>query len=87
MKNHPECLSGEMHLTNCNSEENFKTIGWKSKRKGEHAYDTGEKMIGEGYFPVFIKISELLDEFQKTPANSNRRATYERMLLKVGVGL
>lgn len=59
-KNHPETQEGEVFLTNADSEGFAEHIGWKSKRKGEVAYDVHNKPVKSyDFFPVFVQRSEL----------------------------
>jgi len=59
--NHPEAGEDEVFVGNYYEPFFTKEIRWKTKRLGKVAYDprTGKKLDGEGYFPVFIKRSEL----------------------------
>ena len=60
--NHPELRSGEIFLTNAD-QEGWSTIGWKSKRKGQIAYDrSGNRLFStQPFFPVFVEEKELAD--------------------------
>lgn len=59
-KEHPEALEGEVLLTNADS-EGLDHIGWKSKRRGNVAYDIHNKPIkSHDFFPVFVQRQELL---------------------------
>lgn len=53
---HPELQKGEMFLANA-MDEDFRCIGWKSKRKGNRAYTKNGEVIMYK-FPVFIQIEE-----------------------------
>ena len=56
---HPEIRSGEVLFTNANS-DNFETMPYLSKRKGEKAYDgEGNILIKDGWLPVFITEEEV----------------------------
>jgi hypothetical protein len=60
-KTHPECRSDEVFITNSDI-ETYSEIGWKSKRKGNVAYGTDGKPLGNrwlGAFPVFAKKDEI----------------------------
>lgn len=66
-KKHPECLPDEVFITNTDQHE-WRHIGWKTKRKGNTAYDTDGKPLGNrwaGSFPVFAKKSEIRDHDPK----------------------
>jgi hypothetical protein len=56
---HPERKGSEVFLLNC-TEERWATIHWRSKRRGEVAYDEQGHPI-TGQFPVFVDISDLLE--------------------------
>ncbi len=57
---HPERLENEIFFTNCSLWQ-FENIKFNSKRKGDIAYDgNGEKLNLDDWFPVFIKVSELI---------------------------
>ncbi len=61
--NHPERLPDEVFIGNADDskhpdDSSFQFIGWKTKRKGEIAYNTEGKPI-LGKFPVFAKIEEI----------------------------
>ncbi len=69
-KNHPERLPDEVFITNANDsteysddgQSSYQMIGWKTKRKGQVAYDVDGEPLGkrwEGAFPVFVKQSEI----------------------------
>jgi hypothetical protein len=69
-KNHPERLDDEVFITNADdefdfSEENkssYDHVGWKTKRRGNIAFDINGKPLGQrwsGSFPVFAKIAEI----------------------------
>ena len=58
MKQHPEIREGEFYLGNF-TEDGYSKIGWKTKRRGVHAYDIDGDPIRCGTFPVFAKKSEL----------------------------
>lgn len=68
-KNHPERLDDEVFITNSDDEFDFEenrssydAVGWKTKRRGEVAYDIYGKPLGQrwrGSFPVFAKIAEI----------------------------
>jgi hypothetical protein len=55
--NHPEKLEGEVFLSN-GWEDDYMQFGWKTKRKGNQAYDIYGTPLKTGY-PVFVKKSEL----------------------------
>jgi hypothetical protein len=59
-KNHPECRAGEVFLTNTDDKD-WDDIGWKSKRRGQVAYDrSGLPVLTSGsFFPVFVQRDEL----------------------------
>ncbi len=60
-KRHPECGADEVFITNADS-RTFGQVGWKTKRKGDIAYGTDGKPLGNrwrGAFPVFAKRSEV----------------------------
>jgi len=61
--NHPEAGEDEVFVGNYDKVFFEKEIRWKTKRLGKVAYDprTGKKMGFEGYFPVFVKQSELAE--------------------------
>ena len=71
-KNHPERLSDEVFITNADDEINFpegkssfQVIGWKTKRRGNVAYDINGKPLGSRWpesFPVFVKQKEIRAE-------------------------
>lgn len=51
---HPELQQGEVWIGNM-TEKIFQQKKYKSKRKGEVAYDSsGNKIEGDEYFPVFV---------------------------------
>ena len=54
---HPEQEPGEVHLCNL-AQGAVRSIGWKSKRAGEVAYDWNGQTI-EGQVPVFVQAQEL----------------------------
>lgn len=60
---HPEQRPGEVFITNSdNTPNHFLKIGWKTKRRGEIAYDSYHTPLGSkwsGAFPVFVKESEI----------------------------
>jgi len=58
--NHPELQSGEIFLTNIDS-EHLHLIQWKTKREGKIAYDCDGQKFGEhpDIFPIFVKREEL----------------------------
>lgn len=64
-RKHPETREGEMYLTNCysgifydpNRDDEYYSIGWKTKRKGKVSYDNNGNIIVDLY-PVFIQIEE-----------------------------
>ena len=65
---HPELRNGEMFITNCINiddffdNDNYHSIQYKSKRRGEIAYTIhGEPM--ENAYPVFIQIKEYEDKY------------------------
>lgn len=58
---HPECLSGEVFLTNVWKDYDFAVIGWKTKREGKYAYDKHGELLPCAR-PVFIKEIEVLNE-------------------------
>ena len=59
-KNHPEAREGEVFLTNSDTKGFVNHIGWKSKRKGEVAYNVDNKPVNSyDFFPVFVQRSEL----------------------------
>ena len=61
-QSHPECLPGEIFLTNiCSKVSDFGKIGWKTKRKGKCAYDVSGKLVPDSY-PVFVEEEEILNE-------------------------
>jgi len=60
---HPELMEGEIWVSNC-SEDSYDKIGWKTKRRGEIAYDVNGKVVRE-FFPVFIQASEKEKEPQE----------------------
>jgi len=67
-KEHPETLEGEMYVTNCcsgifdSADDDYRDIGWKTKRKGTIAYDVYGNIIA-GSYPVFMQIKEYEDEY------------------------
>jgi hypothetical protein len=60
---HTELRDGEMFLTNADI-EGYSQIGWKTKRKGNIAYDKDEK-IARGLFPVFVQKEEYVIGMKK----------------------
>ena len=71
-KNHPELQEGEVFLTNAfddripmhiddyvDDRSDWESIGWRSKRMGEVAYDIYGNPIN-GMFPVFVGRDELI---------------------------
>lgn len=70
-KNHPERQKDEVWVTNADDGNDFDDIGepssysqvgWKTKRKGNVAYDIDGKPLGmrwPGSFPVFAKQEEI----------------------------
>lgn len=68
-KNHPERLDDEVFITNADNEINFpkgkssyQVIGWKTKRRGNVAYDINGKPLENRWpesFPVFVKQEEI----------------------------
>ena len=59
--NHPECLPGEMFITNAD-DSIYHYIGWKTKRMGVISYtESGEpcRNMWPGSFPVFVLLSEI----------------------------
>lgn len=58
---HPECLPGEIFLTNGCKASDFRKIGWKTKRKGKYAYDVFGRLVSDAY-PVFIQVEEVLND-------------------------
>jgi hypothetical protein len=62
---HPEQRSGEIFLCNLNG-PGAKSVGWKSKRIGEIAYDQSGRII-DGDVPVFVAASEFIEAGQWTP--------------------
>jgi hypothetical protein len=59
---HPELEEGEVFLTNATIDE-FDKIGWKTKRRGEIAYDINNNPLSPinqpDLYPVFAKQSEI----------------------------
>ena len=53
---HSEIEDGEMFLSNI-TEEDYQKIGWKTKRRGNIAYDKSGNII-IGLFPVFVQKQE-----------------------------
>ena len=58
---HPERLPGEIFLTNVQKDSDFWKIGWKTKRKGQCAYDVLGRLVLD-FYPVFVKEEEVLNE-------------------------
>ena len=57
---HPELEDGEMFLSNTN-EEGYQRIRWKTKRRGEVAYNIDGIIIDKqsiNLFPVFVQKQE-----------------------------
>ncbi|WKZ25512.1 MAG: hypothetical protein QY322_03965 [bacterium] len=90
-KNHPETGDGEVFLTNVGDrdpefrffdEDDYLHIGWKTKRKGNVAYDINGKEV-YGMKPVFVQRSELekggIDPDNLWPAN----VSYRRIIMFV----
>ena len=68
-KNHPERLGDEAFICNADNQINpgrgkssFQAIGWKTKRRGNVAYDINGKPLNDGSFPVFVKQEEIRAE-------------------------
>ena len=59
---HPELQDGEVFLTNADA-EGWRTIGWRTKRQGNVAYDRDGSPVRslEPFFPVFVQEKELAD--------------------------
>ena len=56
---HPEIQEGEVFLTNADL-DNFKEIGWKTKRLGKVTFNIyGKRFRSESFFPVFVQRKEL----------------------------
>ncbi|MDO8560786.1 MAG: hypothetical protein Q7R91_01055 [bacterium] len=70
-KNHPELQDGEVFLTNASDDDwdrisddphsSWESIGWKTKRMGNVAYDIIEGKPVPGMFPVFVQKRELME--------------------------
>lgn len=54
---HPERKSEEVFLCNCD-EKNWPNIGWRTRRRGNAAYDDDGREI-PGQFPVFVDFYEV----------------------------
>ena len=54
---HPEQKYGEKYLGNFD-DKSYRNIGWKTKRKGNFAYDTNGNTI-MGMFPAFVQEREV----------------------------
>ena len=60
---HPEKKEDEIFLTNATYDE-YRHIGWKSKRKGHIAYDIfGDRL--NFVFPVFVNKQEYEDKMKR----------------------
>lgn len=60
--NHPEKKEGEVFLVNVLDDEQFLELEWKTKRRGNVAYDVYGKVIkllGHRVYPVFIQLAEV----------------------------
>jgi hypothetical protein len=58
---HPEIKNGEIFFTNA-SRLQFKLMRWKSKRRGNNAYDgDGKQLNYKNWFPIFLAKAELDD--------------------------
>ena len=73
---HPEIREGEIFLTNvCPAcglmPDGYVHIGWRTKRKGEIAYDRDGDIIPNGH-PVFIQLSEYEEKFGKVIINDTK---------------
>ena len=60
---HPEMKDGEIFLNNI-STDNFKFVGWKTKRLGTFAYDIEGNVINE-LRPLFVMREEYVKAFNK----------------------
>ena len=58
---HPEAAPDEVYFSNC-VESAYDSISWKTKRWGQTAYDTNNKVIRgiNELYPVFVKRHELI---------------------------
>ncbi len=63
-KKHPETREGEIFLCNI-TPSGFNQSKWKTKRKGEIAYDShGKDISSTGLYPIFVSRQELIDNGQ-----------------------
>ncbi len=74
---HPEAKQFEVFITNSDS-SGYSNIGWKTKRRGEIAYDKNGKVM-PGLFPVFADKTEVQRESPRSYAilvENERKAVY-----------
>lgn len=60
---HPELEPGEVFLSNVTTYEEWRRIGWRTKRQGLHAYERG--VLRSEMRPVFVKRAEMSASFSK----------------------
>lgn len=70
---HPELQEGELFCTNM-YEDAVQWIMWKTKRAGNIAYDK-DGMVQLNLRPVFIKISEIVEEYGEEHLEFFKRTT------------
>lgn len=60
VKPHPETLPNEVFLEN-SDEAHYRAVGWRSKRKGNTAYDIYGNIVrtSRDFFPVFVLRDEI----------------------------
>jgi len=79
MNSHPEQKPDEVFLTNATVEE-FRRIGWHTKRPGRTAYMTDGTALPSSTMPVFVKRSEISSRIKTTTGVVARRSL--RLLLQ-----
>ncbi len=65
-KKHPEQIPDEVFIGNSDENDFINNIGWKTKRRGEVAYDKNGKPLSKYTFPVFVKRWEIENDDPKT---------------------
>ena len=76
---HQELRKGEVFITNSGTlgfyfrkNEVYKWMRWKTKRRGTVAYNSEGEVIGDGIYPIFIKLSEYEAVYGKVIINDTK---------------